>query len=390
MTDAGAPLLIPVGTVFTASDITFYADPDDRDLEQAIEEADLLVSCPHAGAAIPEELAQFLHPAFTRRLQFDFSDHSTSAIVRRWAEIDPRIVYVENPHPRMVRDPNREKPADLRATLREAFARVAEAGAGNPVDLSGVDGVRPVTFSNFPLLLPPVDAAALNRLADTFTEVATHGVGIYETTRDALIERFVEIKLERARGGDTPHSFSTLSFHDTMNHTTTPDGAVDVPRDEADRLPSVVALSNRGDADGEPRGESRGDDPLTMRPDLMRSLAAAHRIGFAVDSPEAVALNKPYLGGFEIIRAGARFRELAPVADAAGLVLSAVQAEFRREYLLGRANTRAIMQPGTGWVDPDPQRVDRIAQACKASWDRYRAATRTTAFASSPHSPRRV
>jgi hypothetical protein len=376
MTDS-APLLIPAGTVFTASDITFYAEPDDRDLEQAIEEADLLVSCPHAGAAIPEELAPFLAPELTRRLQFDFSDCSTSAIVRRWAEIDPRIVAVENPHPRMVRDANREKPSNLRATLREAFARVAAAGPSNRVDLSGidlsgVDAVRPVTFSFSPLLLPPTTEGELNLMADTFTEVATHGLGIYETTRDALIERFVEIKLERARGGDTPHSFSTLSFHDTMNHTTTQDGAVSVPRDEADRLPSVVALSNRGDADGEPRG----DNPVIMRPDLVRSLAAAHRAGFAVDSPDAVALNKPYLGSFEIIKAGSRFRELAPVADAAGLVLSAVQAEFRREFLLGRANTAALMQPGTGWVDPDPQRVERVAQACKASWDRYREATR--------------
>lgn len=387
MTDAAAPLLIPAGTVFTASDITFYADPDDRDLEQAIEEADLLVSCPHSGAAIPEELSPFLHPEFTRRLQFDFSDCSTSAIVRRWAEIDPRIVYVENPHPRMIRDPNREKPADLRATLGEAFARVAAAGPGTRVDLSGVDAVRPVTFSFFPVLLPPTTEAALNQIADTFTEVARHGLGIYETTRDALIERFVEIKLERAHGGDTPHSFSTLSFHDTMNHTTTPDGAVSVPRDEADRLPSVVALSNRGDADGEPRsvhdgaqpGGQHSVHPVTMRPDLVRGLAAAHRLGFGVDSPESVALNRPYLGSFEIIKAGARFRELAPRADAAGLVLSAVQAEFRREYLLGRTNTAAIMQPGTGWVEPDPERVDRIAQACKVSWDRYREAMRPVA-----------
>ena len=374
MTDS-APVLIPSGTVFTASDITCYADPDDRDLEQAIEEADLLVSCPHSGVAIPEELAPFLAPGFTRRLQFDFSDCGASAIVRRWAEIDPRIISVENPHPRMIRDPNREKPTDLRATLREAFARVAAAGSGVHPDLSGVDAVRPVTFSFLPLLLAPSDETELNRLADTFTDVAMHGLGIYETTRDALIERFVETKLERARGGDTPHSFSTLSFHDTMNHTTTPDGAVNVARDDADRLPSVVALSNRGDADGEPRG----DNPVTMRPDRVRALAAAHRVGFAVDSPDAVTLNKPSLGSFEIVRAGSRFRELASVADAAGLVLSAVQAEFRREFLLGRAQTAAIMQPGTGWVEPDVQRIERVAQACKASWDWYREAMRPPA-----------
>lgn len=139
----GAPVLIPAGTIFTPDDLTFYSDRESRTLDDAIAGADLLVSCPHSGSAIPEELAEFLAPEFTRRLQFDFTDMSTSAIVRRWAEIDPRIVYVENPHPRMIRDPNRAKPENLEASLREAFARVHEAGAGNKVDLTGVDAVRP-------------------------------------------------------------------------------------------------------------------------------------------------------------------------------------------------------------------------------------------------------
>lgn len=359
----GEPVLLPAGTVFTPDDLTFYAGRESRTLDEAIGQADLLVSCPHSGSAIPAELSEFLAPEFTARLQFDFTDMSTSPIVRRWAELDPRIVYVENPHPRMIRDPNRAKPDDLEASLREAFARVHRAGAGNKVDLTGVDAVRPVTFSFYPLLVEPADDAGWKHLADTFTSTAEHGLGVYERTRDGLIERMVEKSFELGR------SFTTLSFHDTMNHTTRRDGAVDVLRPETDRLPDVVALSNRGDHDG----ERRGDNPVTMDPDLIRSLARSHRIGFEVEDPAAVALNQPYLGSFEIITAGARFADLAIRAQAAGITLSAVQAEFRREFLLGERLAAYIMEPGVDWPAPDSERVDQLAHACKASWDHYRS-----------------
>ncbi|MFC4604803.1 N-formylglutamate amidohydrolase [Rhodococcus kronopolitis] len=363
------PLLLPAGTTFTPADLTFYADPTRRTLDEALAEADLLVSCPHSGAAIPAELAEFLAPEFTRRLQFDFSDCSTAPVVRRWAQIDPRIVYVENPHPRMLRDPNRAKPADLYETLREAFARVRAAGAWNKVDLTGVDAIRPVTFSFYPLLREPADDAGLRRLAETFAEVAERGLGVYERTRDQLIERMVELAFTRAARPDSGRvEFTTLSFHDTMNHTTTRDGAVNVERAAADRLPDVVALSNRGDH----RGDRIDDNPVTMDPDSVRALARAHRAGFEVADPDDVLLNQPYLGSQEIISAGARFRALGPRATAAGVALGAVQAEFRREYLLGPALTETLQSPGVGWPDPDPERVDMLARACKASWDAYR------------------
>ncbi|TQF69396.1 N-formylglutamate amidohydrolase [Rhodococcus spelaei] len=362
------PLLLPAGTVFTPEDLIFYADPDRRSLDEALAEADLLVSCPHSGSAIPAELAQFLAPEFTKRLQFDFTDCSTSPIVRRWAQIDPRIVYVENPHPRMVRDPNRAKPDDLYETLREAFARVRAAGPYNKVDLTGVEAIRPVTFSFYPLLVEPDDEAGLRRLAAAFAEVADRGLEVYQRTRTELIGRMVDLAFAEADRSGAAVDFNTLSFHDTMNHTTTRDGAVNVERAPADRLPDVVALSNRGDHQGNPRG----DNPVTMAPDALRALAAAHRTGFDVGRPEAVALNQPYLGSQEIIEAGALFRELAPRAAVAGVALGAVQAEFRREFLLGPELTRELTAPGVGWPDPDIDRVDLLARACKASWDRYR------------------
>ena len=355
--------LIPEGTVFTPGDITFYADPDTRSLDDAIRDADVLVSCPHSGAAIPEELAEFLAPEFTKRLQYDFSDVATSAIVRRWAEIDPRIVYVENPHPRMIRDPNRAKPEDPRPQLREAIERVRAAGAWQKVDLTGVDAIRPVTFSFFPLLTVPETDAELERLVDAFAEVAERGLGVYEATRDELTERFLAEKLRS--GG----SFTRLSFHDTMNHTTTREGAVNVEREPKDRLPNVVSLSNRGDAEG---NERTPEDPATMPGERIRALAAAHRSAFVVADPADVSLNQPYLGSQEILSAGARFRELAAEATAAGLELNAVQAEFLREFLLGGPNARALNEPGTGWIEEDPAHVDAVARACQRAWDGYR------------------
>lgn len=355
--------LIPLGTVFTAEQITHYAMPERRSLAEAIEEADLLVSTPHSGAAIPAEIAEFLSPTLTRRLQYDYSDVATAAVVTRWAEIDPRIIAVINPHPRLIRDPNRATPADVRGDLSEAIARVRAAGPWQRVNLTGVDAIRPVTFSFFPILDIPETDAAVARLVDTFARTAEQGLGVYERTRDALTERFLEKGL--TKGG----WFTRLSFHDTMNTTTTREGAVNVARAEADRLPDVVALSNRGDSRGETRSST---DAPTMNPVRLRLLAEAHRDGFDVQHDDAVQLNTPYLGSQEIIAARERFQQISDEADAAGFLSDAVQAEFLREYLLGPAATAALQQPGTEWINEDPAHIDMLARACKCAWDEYR------------------
>ncbi|WP_217183096.1 N-formylglutamate amidohydrolase [Streptomyces sp. AC495_CC817] len=355
--------LIPAGHVFTADEITVFAGQGERTLEQAIADADVLVSCPHAGARIPEELVPFLSPALTKRLQYDFTDVATDAIVRAWARSDPRIVAVLNPHPRLVRDPNRARPADIAADLSTAIERTRQAGPWQPVDLTGVDAIRPVTFSFFPILEVPDDEAERDRLVQTFVDVGERGLGVYERTRDELTERFVAAKLR------TGGRFTRLSFHDTMNTTTTREGAVDVARAPQDRLPAVVALSNRGG----PRGEERDPaDPPTMAPERLRALAEAHRAGFRVDSPDAVALNTPYLGSQEILAAGRRFRELADDATEAALELDAVQAEFLREFLLGPEAVAELHRPGTDWIREDPAHVEQVAASCRRSWDLYR------------------
>ncbi|PTR31585.1 hypothetical protein C8K36_101617 [Rhodococcus sp. OK519] len=123
--------------------------------------------------------------------------------------------------------------------------------------------------------------------------MADRGLGVYERTRDGLLARMTELALTRGR------DFTTLSFHDTTNHTTRRDGAVNVPRPETDLLPDVVALSNRGDRESNPRG----DNPVTI----------------------------------------------------------------------GDEATTELMEAGVDWPIAAPDRIDRLAHACKASSDLYRA-----------------
>lgn len=371
----GAPVLIPAGTTFTPEDITFFQGMDSgRTLEQAIEEADVVVACPHSGDAIPAELAKFLAPEFTHRLQFDYSDRTTGPVCRAWAAQDPKIIYVENPHPRFLRDPNRAKPADLGAQLREAFERVRAAGAWNKVDLTGVDTIRPVTFSFYPLLKVPTSDAELDEMVSAFEDVARRGLEVYEKTRDSLRDAVLASAREKAHATGTLKHLNTLSFHDTMNHTTSREGAVNVDRAAADRLPDVVALSNRGDHLANPID----GNPVTMDPQLMRVLAQCHRKGFKVSHDDAVSLNQPYLGSQEIISSGALFRSLtdstfAVEAGTGTVLVGAVQAEYLREFLLGPQATAELQRPGTGWPEEDKEWTQRLASYCKNTWDQFRA-----------------
>lgn len=355
--------LIPAGTVFTPAEIIHYADPDMRDLAQAISDADLLVTAPHSTAAIPEELVEFLSPGLTPRLQHDFSDVATAAVVKRWAEIDPRVVAVINPHPRLVRDANRAKPVDMRADLQRAIERVRRASPGDTVDLTGVDAIRPVTYSSFPILELPETEAGLDRLVDAFSRVAAQGLEVYEAMRQELTELFL------AKGLAQAGSFTRLSFHDSMHTTMRADGALNLDPAAHVDMPAVATLSNYGDTTGEPRSLT---DRITMDPVDLRRLADAHRTEFEIAEPEAISLNDPYRGSHEILDVAARFARVAGEAAPADLTLGAVQVEFSREYLIGPEAVDQLIEPGESWIDEDHERVEIIAYACKRAWDTFR------------------
>src|SRR5262245_53509002 len=216
--------------------MTYFVGRGERDVDEALADIDLVVTGPHASAAFPAELQPFVDVRFTKRLQYDFTDVSTSPIARRWAEIDPHVLYVENPHPRAVRDANRARPDDIGAGLREAFERLRRAGETERPSLTGVDAIRPVTFGYLPVLRQPRSDEEWDELIDAMTKAGSLGVDVYERVRDDLIERTVNCKLARLASLDPAdvtvsewRSASTLlvmSLHDTMNHTARPDGSI--------------------------------------------------------------------------------------------------------------------------------------------------------------------
>jgi hypothetical protein len=379
---------IPAGTRFGRDDMVHFRGKGERALEDALADIDLVITGPHAGAAFPEEVAPFVEPRFTRRLQYDFTDVSTSPVARAWAARDPHVLYIEDPHPRAVRDANRPRPADLEATLREAFDRLAAEPEGRP-SLGGVDAIRPVTFAYLPVYRRPRDDAEWQELVGALARAGGGGIDEYERVRDELIEQVVEAKLRKLATLDpaattvsawnSATTLDVLSIHDTMNHTARPDGAIAVERAPVDRLPAVVALSNRGGPDGsmlvqEASGLRDPIDVPTMRPARLRAIAAAYRQVFDAHDPDDVAFNRPYLGGYETQLAGPRLRALEDLAvvrvdqgPARRLRLGAFQNEFCREFLLGEEAAAEVMAPGTGWTMPPDERVEWLAERLSAA-----------------------
>jgi hypothetical protein len=388
-----SPQWVPAGTAFDADDLVYFHDMGRRPVDDVLAEIDLIVTGPHASAAFPEEMAPFVVDRLTCRLQHDFTDISTSPVARRWAEIDPHVLYVENPHPRAVRDANRARPADLGADLREAFERLRRAGETERPSLDGVDAIRPVTFGYLPVLRKPQSDDQWDEMIDALTKAGSLGVDVYERVRDELIERTINAKLARLTSLEPAdvtvsewRSASTLlvvSLHDTMNYTARSDGAICVEREPVDRLPNVIAHSNHGGPDAAVRGSTTGallddEDVLSLDPTTMRAIANAYRWAFDAYGPDDVAFNRPYLGGFETrhIAPWLRSRAGNAVVSCDGLPvelhLGAWQIEFLREFLLGPAATEHLIAPGEDWVMPPDDHVNWVAERLRAAHDRMR------------------
>jgi hypothetical protein len=386
---------IPEGTRFGQAEMTYFVGHGERDIDEVLAEVDLVVTGPHASAAFPAELQPFVDVRLTKRLQYDFTDVSTSPVARRWAEIDPHVLYIEDPHPRAVRDANRARPPDVLAGLREAFDRLDEDAPVKRPSLTGVDAIRPVTFGYLPVYRRPGTDAEWNELGAALATAGDLGIDRYERVRDDLIERVIEAKLRRLAAVDpstctvaewnSATTLDILSFHDTMNHTARPDGAVCLERQPADRLPQVVAVSNRGDAHGElieddADGLRSEDGVTTMRPGHVRAIGNAYRVAFDAWGADDVAYNRPYIGGHETTSVAPMLRAIEPRAVVRprgsrprGLRLGAFQNEFLREFLLGPESTDHLMQPGTDWVYPPEDRVQWLAERLRHAHDLVRA-----------------
>ncbi len=281
---------------------------------------------PHASAGFPAELRPFIAPGLTRRKQFDFSDVLTSALGRAWAAADPTLVFVENPHSRLVMDPNRAPPAQPMDGLREFWARLARQRAGETnVSFAGVDAIRPITFSGEDVLLQPADEAGWAALSAALSRCHALGPGAYQ----AAVERMID----QVRRAGPARGLLVVSLHDTMNTKMRADGAIVVERPAADRLPAWVNLGNRGDVQGE-------GDAVSLPAARLRQLAAAWTRALGAARGE-ISLNHPYKGAQETLYWG------QALAGQPGS--GAVQAEFRREALLGPEATAHLQQPGGDW-----------------------------------------
>jgi hypothetical protein len=368
---------IPEGRRFAAEEIIYFAGRGKIALRDALQDFDLLITGPHATAMIPEELRPFLDPDLTCREQFDFSDISTSAIGRRWAAIDSRVVYVENPHPRLVLDPNRPPPHDLEAGLREAFSRIRRAGPGQPVELDGVDAVRPVTFAFKPVLMQPRDPADWRRLVATLRDCSSVGADVYAATRDRLLEALLRLRRGARPGLPMLH---VMSLHDTMGARCRSDGAITNMRLPSERLPALVSLGNRGDAQGKAIrgfGSTTIVEATTIAPEELRRITVAFRR--AVGIPPGlgayhVAMNRAYTGGWETIAAANKVRAAAESLGPAwpSRWIGSYMAEFAREALLDLPALMALGRPGHWWPRQSFTVVNKIAELLKAAYDRLR------------------
>ena len=92
---------IPEGTRFGVTEMAYFVGRGECDIDDALADIHLVVTGPHASAAFPAEVQPFVDVRLTKRLQYDFTDVSTSPVARRWAEINPHVLYIEDPHPRL-------------------------------------------------------------------------------------------------------------------------------------------------------------------------------------------------------------------------------------------------------------------------------------------------
>ena len=181
-------------------------------------------------------------------------------------------------------------------------------------------------------------------------------------------------------------TLDVLSIHDTMNHTARPDGA-HLPRAQAGRsAAAVVAMSNRGDSNGEViadatsrRSAARSTCRRWTPPDL-RAIGDAYRIAFDAWDADDVAYNRPYLGGHETTTAGPMLRALEPLAVVRPKGGRPRAAAVRR--LAERVPARVPARPRVRWCAhaarertgraPD-DRVEWLAERLRHAHDLVRA-----------------
>jgi hypothetical protein len=341
-------LWIDADRKFGFEDLVFFQGRGTQDFAARAAHIDTIVLGPHASAAFPVELQDFIAPDLTLRKQCDFSDIITASLGRAWVEADPHVVYIENPMSRLIQDPNRAPATDPMGALREFYQRLKEQRAGAKISFSGVDAIRPITFSGEQVLVEPVNHKQWQVLEGILSSAVRRGVEVYTECCEQVL-----FQVLAARAPEAP--LLLISLHDTMNTKMRDDGAIVIERPVADRLPRWVNFGNGGNTEGEVDNE-----PVTLDAGTLRRLASAWADAFRLEGAErdeSIWLNRPYKGAFETRHFGARLRTRQNPA------VGAVQVEFLRESLLGHAAVETLQQPGSDWPVVNSMHLKKIATA---------------------------
>lgn len=345
---------ITAGRRFGFEDLVFWSSKGNELFSDVAPRIDTIIFGPHASAAFPAELKPFVAIELTARKQFDFSDVTTSAIGRAWATVDPHAVYVENPHSRVVLDPNRAPVDDIEPGLRRFFTLYWHKRLGEVVDYRGVDNVRPITFSDEFVIREPKNDQEWTELIAILKECGEKGPKTYLRIRDELVEHVLSAKPKGSR-------VLLISLHDTMNTQMQPDGAIIRERSQSVRLPWLVNLGNLGDT----RGEGPADE-LSISSSEIHRISDAFAKAWEVRGEErdaAISLNSPYKGAYETIQWGSRLRRMRNVSG------GMIQAEFLRETLLGPSVASSLGVPGDNWPEVDALHIAGIASRLKRVGD---------------------
>lgn len=317
----------------------------DASLQARAASIDTIVLGPHASAAFPAELRPFINPALTRRQQCDFSDCTTSVLGRLWSQADDGVIFIENPHARLALDANRAPPPDWLADLQEFFGRLRLQQAGQTPSFSGIDAIRPISFSGTPVLLEPRSAEEWKALGDALGQCISQGITVYRQACEQVLRTVMA-----ARPGKPVR---VISLHDTMNTQMGDDGALLRQRPAAEQLPAWVNFGTLADEQGEAMDEAHPPSyPGASARQLLRLWSeslGAERGDFS--------LNRPYKGAYETRHFAEQLR--AHKAPHSG----SIQVEFRREALLGEAATARLQEAGEDWPETELPHLQKIAQA---------------------------
>ena len=269
--------------------MTYFVGRGEHDVDDVLADIDLVVTGPHASALLPGRVAavrrRSVHKAAAVRLHRACRRRRSRAVR---AEIDPHVLYIEDPHPRAVRDANRPRPQRPR---RQPTQRVAGSTrtrrppaprwrASTPFGRSR-SGTSPCTRSRAPTrngTTTSGGADGIRSARDRLTSTAH--------IRDDLVGGAIEIEAKLRKlatldpatcsvaAWNSATTLDLLSSHDTM--PTTPPARTERSAWSASRSTGCrsVAGVNRGDAHGEvpahndrvdPRGERRDHDATHPR-----------------------------------------------------------------------------------------------------------------------------